>query len=126
MRSAALQDAERGSGDDDLGRRADVPADHGRPRPRALVRQPVGQIAGEAGRQARRGGEADEQGDRPGAHRGDVGEVLRRGLDPDVEPGRPVPAEVVALDQGVRRGDDRTGQVEDRCVVPRPHPDQRR
>ena len=67
------------------------------------------------------GDQRDEQRGRLGSHRGDVGEVLRRDLDPDVVGAGPVVAPVQAPDHRVRRGHHQPpGSADHRCVIAGP------
>jgi hypothetical protein len=63
--------------------------------------EPLGDADRPVDRQVARHHERDHQGSRPGAHRGDVGEVLDGSPPADVHPRRPVPTEVLVLHQHV-------------------------
>lgn len=72
------------------------------------------------GRQQAGNRQAEQQRDWRRAHRGDIGEVLSRGLAANVVSRRPVPAEMPALDQQVRRRHDPpVGHPQDRRVIAR-------
>ena len=79
-----------------------IAADDPGPGPLADPRHSARQVLDPGQRRGQRQDEADDQRDRPGPHRRDVGEVLGRGARPDLLRARPAGGEVVALDQQVR------------------------
>ncbi|EGJ74494.1 putative thiamine-monophosphate kinase [Streptomyces sp. Tu6071] len=119
--------AERRDRDGDGVAAYEVAADHGSARHLALVAQPVHQLDRPCRGQRRGHDEAEDEGRGHRAHSGDVGEVLRRALAPDVVRGRPVAAEVPALHEDVgAHHDAAVGRGHHRGVVPRAEPHRRR
>ena len=113
-----------GDGHDQALPRAEVPADDRGARLAAAQRHAAGEVDDPVHRRGARQHEARDERDRPGAHGGDIGQVLGGGAGPDVEAARPVGAEVAALDEHVGAhavAPVRGGQ--DRAVVPRAHQD---
>ena len=100
-RLLVAQIAERGDRHHDGVAPYDVPAHHGGARDLALVAQPVHHLGRPADREFGRHHEAQQQGGRYGAHRGDVREVLRGRLAPHVVGRGPVAAKVPSLQQDV-------------------------
>lgn len=98
--------AERGDRDGDGVTANDIASDDGGARDLALVAQAVHQLVRPAGGEFGGDHEAEQERGRDGAHGGDVREVLRGGLAPDVVGRGPVAAEVPPFEEDVRAHDD--------------------
>ena len=113
-----------GDGHDQALPRAEVPADDRGARLAAAQRHAAGEVDDPVHRRGARQHEARDERDRPGAHGGDIGQVLGGGAGPDVESARPVGAEVAPLDEHVgAHAVAPVGGGQDRAVVPRAHQD---
>ena len=107
-RRTPLERPERGDRERERGRHHHVAADQARPDAHRFRPQPVGQPGERLDRRVGRGRQPDEQRGRHRAHRGDVGQVGRRGLAPNLLGSGPVQPEMHALDEHVGRRHDAT------------------